>query len=27
LLGSRTKALVCKRCGNVELFVDTEDFS
>ena len=27
LRGSIVKAVVCKRCGNVQLFVDTQDFS
>jgi hypothetical protein len=25
--GSLVKALVCKRCGNVQLFIDPQDFS
>jgi hypothetical protein len=27
LAGSPVQALVCKRCGNVQLFIDPQDFS
>ena len=27
VVGSRVEALMCKRCGNVQLFVNPQDFS